>query len=147
MGDAVNNKDNKKKVSKEKIKSPEKVDHPRLSDKEFRLRQGLPPDLPRRPTDFYITPELRDQQCRRINTLLEQGRKVWIHGLGSSIPLVITIINTLRENFGTDKIVENSYSHSWEGLTETWEQVETGVISGLHISVTKLQEQSAIDKP
>ena len=26
-------------------------------------------------------------------------------------------------------------------------QVETGVISGLHISVTKLQEQSAIDKP
>ena len=113
MGDAVNNKDIKKKVSKEKIKSPEKVshkstlkplnvstylkvDHPRLSDKEFRLRQGLPPDLPRRPTDFYITPELRDQQCRRINTLLEQGRKVWIHGLGSSIPLVITIINTLR---------------------------------------------------
>ena len=72
-----------------------------------------------------------------------------------------------RENFGTDKIVENSYSHSWEGLTETWEQVwlitflgdkiiildehitqvETGVISGLHTSVTKLQEQSVIDKP
>ena len=114
MGDGVNSKDNKKKVSKEKIKSPEKVSdnstpisqnisthwkvdhHPRLSDKEFRLRQGLPPDLPKRPTDFYITPELLDQQGRRINTLLEQGRRVWIHGLGSSIPLVITIINTLR---------------------------------------------------
>ena len=77
----------------------------------------------------------------RITSFLEQGRRVWIHGLGSSIPLVITIINKLRldskffhfpypdytsafrERFGTDKIVLNSYSHTWEGLTETWEQV------------------------
>ena len=114
MGDGVNKSKDKKKVNKDKIKSPEKVrllmllphsrvyklppqlDQPRLSDKEFRLRQGLPPDLPRRPTDLYITPELSDQQCPRIISFLEQGRKVWIHGLGSTIPLVITIINSLR---------------------------------------------------
>ena len=110
----MNKSKEKKKINKDKVKSPEKVsllmvvplsrvyklppqlDQPRLSDKEHRLRQGLPPDLPRRPTDIYITPELSDQQCVRITSLLEQGRKVWIHGLGSSIPLVITIINSLR---------------------------------------------------
>ena len=99
MGDVVNSKDNKKKVNKDKIKSPEKSgqnQNPRLSDKEFRQRQGLPSDLPRRPTDFYITADLLDQQCPRIFGFLEQGRKIWIHGLGSSIPLVITIINKLR---------------------------------------------------
>jgi len=143
----VNKSKEKKKINKDKVKSPEKLDQPRLSDKEHRLRQGLPPDLPRRPTDIYITPELSDQQCVRITSLLEQGRKVWIHGLGSSIPLVITIINSLREKFGTEKIIINSYSHTWEGLTETWEQVESGIISGLHISVTKLQEQATVDSP
>jgi len=128
----------KKKNSKEK-KSPVNKNNQTFwfSDLEFKTRQNLPADLPRRPTDIYLIAALIAEQEQRLVRLLEEDKTVWLHSLGSSIPLAINIINSLREKFGSEKVTCKCWSHTWEGYSDNWDQCEgSGYISGLHSSIT-----------
>jgi len=141
MEDGMSNKENqpKKKSFKEK-KSPVVSKSSQafwFSDLEFKSRQNLPADLPRRPTDIYLIASLITDQEQRLVRLLEEKKTVWLHSLGSSIPLAINLINSLREKFGCDKVTYKSWSHTWEGYSDNWDLCEgSSYISGLHTSIT-----------
>jgi len=139
MEDGISNKENlpKKKSSKEK-KSPVSKNSQAIwfSDLEFKTRQNLPADLPRRPTDIYLITTLITDQEQRLVRLLEEKKTVWLHSLGSSIPLAINLINCLREKFGCDRVTHKSWSRTWEGYSDNWDLCEgSGYISGLHMSI------------
>jgi len=139
MGDGLNNKENRKKAKDKSVKSPSKSSSQVwFSDQEFRVRQNLPPDLPRRPTDVFLLAELVEEQQARIIKLLEEDNKVWLHSLGSNIPAALNIVNTARQKFGSDKLLSSCWSYTWEALTDSWEQCDGGIISGVHISLTRL---------
>jgi len=128
----------RKKDSGEKTvkKSVGEKSSPRVwfSPSEYKLRQNLPPQLPRRPTDIYLTShsEGKEEQVR-ASKLLQEGQVVWLHSIGSNIPKCITIVNKLSSDFDTLE-VEN-FSHTWE-LSDNWsclEEVGPRYNSGLHV--------------
>jgi len=105
-----------------------------FSPAEYKLRQNLPPQLPRRPTDIYLTShsegkEEQDRACK----LLQEGQFVWLHSLGANIPKCITIVSKLGKNFET--LETETFSHNWE-LSDNWtclEEVGPRYNSGLHV--------------
>jgi len=109
-----------------------------FSTAEYQLRQSLPPQLPRRPTDIYLASssegrELVEQQGRAIK-LLQENETVWLHSLGSNIPKCITLVNTLSRE--VDKLEVDSFTQTWE-LSDNWGSLEEEVgpryNSGLHV--------------
>jgi len=105
-----------------------------FSPSEYKLRQNLPPQLPRRPTDIYLTSQSEGKEEQvRASKFLQEGKVVWFHSLGSNIPKCITIVNKLSTDFETLE-VEN-FSHTWE-LSDNWscpEEVGPRYNSGLHV--------------
>ena len=107
-----------------------------FSPAEYKLRQSLPPQLPRRPTDIYLTSsegrELVEQQGRAAK-LLQEGETVWIHSIGLNIPKCINIVNKLTKDL--EKLEVDNFTHTWE-LSDNWtcleEEVGPRYNSGLH---------------
>jgi len=114
-----------------------------FSPAEYKLRQSLPPQLPRRPTDIYLTSgegrEVLDQQGRAIK-LLQEGETVWLHSIGLNIPKCITFVNKLKKDL--DKLEVDSFTHTWE-LSDNWASLEEEVgqryNSGLHVRCKVVQ--------
>jgi len=109
-----------------------------FSPSEFKLRQTLSSQLPKRPTDIYIFActegkDLLDLQQRAIKLLLGKDT-VWVHGIGVNIPKCITLVNLLQKEL--DSLEVESFSRSWE-LTENWSNLDRSTThkynSGLHI--------------
>eukprot|EP00092_Neocalanus_flemingeri_P024315 GFUD01026371.1.p1 GENE.GFUD01026371.1~~GFUD01026371.1.p1 ORF type:complete len:162 (+),score=72.98 GFUD01026371.1:122-607(+) len=133
------NKEKVKKSPSEKSARPDKnTSRVWFSPAEYQLRQSLPPQLPRRPTDIYLTSncekrELLEFQDRAIR-LLQEGDTVWLHSLGSNISNCITLTNTLSKEL--TKLEVDSFTQTWE-LSDNWGSVEEEVgpryNSGLHV--------------
>lgn len=108
-----------------------------FSPTEFKLRQNLPPQLPKRPTDIYLSSncegkELVEQQGRAIR-LLQEGETVWLHSIGLNIPKCITLVNKLAKDF--EKLEVDNFTQTWE-LSDNWaslEEVGPRYNSGLHV--------------
>ena len=107
-GDKTVKKPNGEKAVKKPPSDKNKKNASRVwfSPAEYKLRQSLPPQLPRRPTDIYLTSgegrEVVDQQRRAIK-LLQEGETVWLHSIGLNIPKCITLVNKLTKDLEYSK--------------------------------------------
>lgn len=112
-----------------------------FSEAEFKTRQNLPESLPRRASDIYLTSDLiSEQYLRAIRLLRGQEEALWIHSLGSNIPVAITFINKLKAELREDRLDIRSWCHTWEGLSDNWESRGQGPNSGLHFRVVLKEE-------
>jgi len=124
-----------KEVKKRNNQKSKKIDKIWFSETEFKRRQNLPEDLPRRPTDIYlISTDFVPEQYQRALRLLRH-EAVWIHSLGSNIPVAITFLNKLKAELTEDKLEVETWSHTWQGLSDHWECRNGVVNSGLHFKI------------
>jgi len=134
MGDGAQVENELKKKKSQKAKKTEKI---WFSDSEFKTRHNLPDVLPKRPTDIYlISPDLIAEQYLRALRLLKE-EAVWLHSLGSNIPVAITFLNKLKSELSADQLEVETWSQTWEGFTDSWELQSQagGFTSGLHIKI------------
>jgi len=61
----------------------------------------MPPRLPRRNIDVYITPKTQFKaQLSRCSQLLTSGEpEILIHALGNAIPRALNLVNVLQKHF------------------------------------------------
>ncbi|XP_041351252.1 ribonuclease P protein subunit p20-like [Gigantopelta aegis] len=91
----MQNEDGKRKTNKKD--SDEGKDM--LDREEYTLRKRLPPRLPKRKNDVYISRRVHFQaQLKRCQKLLDSGNEVYIHGLGAAINRAINVALQLKEN-------------------------------------------------
>ena len=70
-----------------------------MDREEYRLRKRLPPRLPKRKNDVYISRRVNFQaQLKRCQKLLDSGNEVYIHGLGAAINRAVNVALQLKEN-------------------------------------------------
>ena len=75
---------------------------------EYAIRKRLPPTLPRRPTDIYITNKTAFKaQIERCQSLLDKGEsEIYLHSLGAAIPRALNLALQIQKNncdtFGLD---------------------------------------------
>ncbi|KDR22132.1 ribonuclease P protein subunit p20 [Zootermopsis nevadensis] len=81
------------------------------SDSEHVIRKRLPPRLPRRNNDIYITNKSNYQsQLVRCEKLLNDGESdIVIHGLGAAIPQAVNLALQLKtKHLGTVEVAVNT---------------------------------------
>jgi len=129
-----------KKKTNHKGKKAEKI---WFSEAEFKTRQNLPESLPKRPSDIYLISAdlIPEQYLRAIRLLRGQEEALWIHSLGSNIPVAVTFINKLKAELREDRLDIRSWCHTWEGLSDNWESRGQGPNSGLHFRVVLKEEE------
>jgi len=104
------------------------------------VRRRLPPRLPRRNIDVYITPQTQFKaQLSRCERLLASGEpEILLHALGAAIPRALNLVNVLQKKFpllsadprtSTLELTDNFEPHSLDVDTET----VTRFNSALHI--------------
>ncbi|XP_067682768.1 ribonuclease P protein subunit p20-like [Haliotis asinina] len=70
-----------------------------LEREEFTLRKRLPPKLPKRKDDVYVTRKTDFQaQMKRCQNILDSGNEVYIHGLGAAVNRAINLALQLKAN-------------------------------------------------
>ncbi|XP_071080859.1 ribonuclease P protein subunit p20-like [Haliotis cracherodii] len=70
-----------------------------LEREEFTLRKRLPPKLPKRKDDVYVTRKTDFQaQMKRCQNILDAGNEVYIHGLGAAVNRAINLALQLKAN-------------------------------------------------
>merc|ERR1712024_378797 len=75
---------------------------------EYAIRKRLPPTLPRRPIDIYITNKTAFKaQIERCQSLLDKGEpEIYLHSLGAAIPRALNLALQIQKNncntFGLD---------------------------------------------
>ncbi len=70
-----------------------------LDKEEFTLRKRLPPKLPKRKDDVYVTRRTDfEAQMKRCQNTLDSGNEVYIHGLGAAVNRAINLALQLKSN-------------------------------------------------
>ncbi|PNF43332.1 Ribonuclease P protein subunit p20, partial [Cryptotermes secundus] len=80
-------------------------------DSDYALRKRLPPRLPRRNNDIYITNKSNYQgQLSRCEKLLNEGESdIVIHGLGAAVPRAVNLALQLKtKHLGTVEVAVNT---------------------------------------
>jgi len=114
-----------------------------FDDEEYQVRRRLPPRLPRRNIDVYISPKTDFKaQLSRCESLLAAGEtELIIHALGAAIPRALNLANVLENKLPqisvspyttTVELTDNYEPHSADNDTETGGRYN----SALHIRVT-----------
>lgn len=94
------------------------------------VRRRLPPRLPRRNIDVYITPQTQFKaQLSRCERLLSSGEpEIFLHALGAAIPRALNLVNVLQKKFpllsadprtSTLELTDNFEPHSVDVDSET----------------------------
>lgn len=81
------------------------------SDCDHVLRKRLPPRLPRRSNDIYVTNKSNYQgQLSRCEKLLSDGEsEIVIHGLGAAVPRAVNLALQLKtKHLGTVEVAVNT---------------------------------------
>lgn len=95
---AAEGKDSKEK-KKSKDDKKQKDDFRDLIDnEEYQLKKRLPPRLPKRRNDVYVSRKTNFQaQLARCRKLLDQYNEVFVHGLGIAVNRAINLALQLKE--------------------------------------------------
>lgn len=67
---------------------------------EFAIRKRLPPSLPRRPIDVYVTNKTAFKaQLERCQGLIDKGEpEIYLHSLGAAIPRALNLALQLQKD-------------------------------------------------
>lgn len=69
-----------------------------IDKEEYQLKKRLPPRLPKRRTDVYVSRKTNfGAQLERSQKLMDQNNEVFIHGLGTAINRAINLALQLKE--------------------------------------------------
>lgn len=69
-----------------------------IDNEEYQLKKRLPPRLPKRRNDVYVSCKTNFQaQLARCRKLLDQNNEVFVHGLGFAINRAINLALQLKE--------------------------------------------------
>ncbi|CAD5125180.1 unnamed protein product [Dimorphilus gyrociliatus] len=117
---------------------------------EFEVRKRLPPRLPRRKIDIYVTKKTNfNCQMAKCGKLFDEGEnEIYIHGLGAAVNRAITLALELIEKSGgtLSQSVETSsvrLTDDIEPLTDEGEHsTRTRTNSAIHIRVFKTEINS-----
>ncbi len=120
---------------------------PSLDPAEVKLRRRLPPSLPRREEDVYVTTRTSfPAQLSRCRRLIDCGRhgRIYLHSIGAAVPICANLALRIQKEFGARA---EAFTDTVE-LTDDFEPVSRGAggdgggfvvtrnNSALHIRIT-----------
>ncbi len=110
---------------------------------EFQIRKRLPPLLPKRPNDVYVTNKTSFKaQLDRCQTLIEKGEsEIYLHSLGAAIPRALNLSLQIQKANSNTVTLETQTStveltDDFEPITnEGTESSQSRLNSAVHIKI------------